>query len=86
MKRMPVVIETIRYFSAAELAKELRVSRTTFWRWRSEHGLPAGRKYRGGKMVLFTDIEVQAYRSFANRIEPIEGPNLDQMKLFNEGH
>jgi predicted DNA-binding transcriptional regulator AlpA len=80
---MPVLIGTIRYFSAIEIAKELGVSRTTFWRWRSRGEIPNGRRYRGGKMVLFTEEEFEVVREFANRLEPVQGPNRDQMKLFN---
>ena len=82
---MPVIIDGTRYYSAAEIAKNLRISRSTFWRWRglSEENLPVGRRYRGGKMVLFTEEEVEAIRSFANRLEPVQRANRDQMKLFN---
>src|SRR5262249_53033474 len=50
---MPVMIEGKRYYSAAEIAKTLGISRTTFWRWRrsrTEANIPVGRRYRGGKM------------------------------------
>ncbi len=79
---MPVLIGQMRYFSAAEIANELGVSRTTFWRWRSDGSIPGGRRYRGGR-VVFTEEEVEEIRAFANRLEPIEGPNRNQMKLFN---
>jgi predicted DNA-binding transcriptional regulator AlpA len=80
---MPILIDGIRYFFADEVAKEVRVSRTTFWRWRSEGKIPKGRKYRGGKMVLFSEEEFEVVRGFANHLEPVEGSNRDQMKLFN---
>lgn len=80
---MPVVIEGTSYFSVEEIAKDLRVSRSTFWRWRAlSEELPAGRRYRG-KMVVFTKEEVEAIRGFANRLEPVRRPNRAQMKLFN---
>ena len=85
---MPVLIDGKRYYSAAEIAKNLGISRTTFWRWRrsrSEANIPVGRRYRGGKMVVFTEEEVEAVRAFANRLEPVEEPNRDQLKLFNGG-
>jgi hypothetical protein len=83
--QMSVLIDGTKYYSAAEIAKELGISRSTFWRWRllSEENLPAGRRYRGGKMVLFTEEEVGVIREFANRLEPIERANRNQMKLFN---
>jgi predicted DNA-binding transcriptional regulator AlpA len=80
---MPVLIEATRYFSAIEIAKELGVSRSTFWRWRSQGEIPCGRRYRGGKMVLFTEEEFAAIREFANRLEPVQVPNRHQLKLFN---
>jgi predicted DNA-binding transcriptional regulator AlpA len=80
---MPVLIDSTRYFCALEIANELSVSRSTFWRWRSRGEIPSGKKYRGGKMVLFTEEEFGAIREFANRLEPVQGPNRDQMKLFN---
>jgi predicted DNA-binding transcriptional regulator AlpA len=83
IRKMPVLIEGIRYFSAIEMVKELGVSRSTFWRWRAEGKIPKGRKYRGGKMVLFTEEEFEVVREFANHLEPVEGSNRDQMKLFN---
>jgi predicted DNA-binding transcriptional regulator AlpA len=80
---MPVLIDGVRYFSAIEIVKELGVSRSTFWRWRSRGEIPNGRRYRRGKMVLFTDEEFEAVRDFANHLEPVQGTNRDQMKLFN---
>lgn len=79
---MPVLIDETRYFSALDIANELGVSRTTFWRWRNEGSIPTGRKYRG-RMVVFTEDEVEAIRAFANRLEPIGAANRSQLKLFN---
>jgi predicted DNA-binding transcriptional regulator AlpA len=82
---MPVLIDGTKYFSVDDVAQGLSVSRSTFWRWRrrAEGNLPTGRLYRGGRMVLFTEEEVRAIREFANRLEPVERVNRDQMKLFN---
>jgi predicted DNA-binding transcriptional regulator AlpA len=80
---MPVLIDGTRYFSAIEIAKELGLSRSTFWRWRSRGEIPSGRRYRRGKMVLFTEEEFGAVREFANHLEPVQGSDRDQMKLFN---
>jgi predicted DNA-binding transcriptional regulator AlpA len=80
---MSVVIEGTTYYSVAEIAKDLGVSRSTFWRWRAlSDELPSGRRYRG-KLVVFTQEEVQAIRGFANRLEPVQRTNRAQMKLFN---
>jgi predicted DNA-binding transcriptional regulator AlpA len=80
---MPVVIGGTTYYPVEEIVKDLGVSRSTFWRWRAlSDELPTGRRYRG-KMVVFTQEEVLAIRSFANRLEPVRRPNRAQMKLFN---
>jgi predicted DNA-binding transcriptional regulator AlpA len=79
---MPVLIEDIRYYTAGEITKELGISRTTLWRWRSDRKIPAGRLYRGGT-VVFTGEEFDSVRAFANRLEPVQGPSRDQMNLFN---
>lgn len=82
-KDMPVVIEGITYYSVEEIAQALGISRTTFWRWRAlSNELPTGRRYRG-KMVVFTEQEMEAIRSFANRLEPVRRSNKAQLKLFN---
>ena len=79
---MPVLIGNIRYFYAVEIYTELRVSRTTFWRWRAEGRIPMGKRHRGGK-VLFNEEELAAIREYANRLEPAEPVSRNQMKLFN---
>ncbi|PYJ55966.1 MAG: hypothetical protein DME82_05810 [Verrucomicrobia bacterium] len=79
---MPVLIGNIRYFYAVEIYTELCVSRTTFWRWRTDGRIPRGRRHRGGK-VLFNEEELAAIREYADRLEPTEPVNRDQMKLFN---
>ena len=79
---MPVLIEDARYYTAVEIIKEVGISRTTLWRWRSEGKIPLGRLYRGGA-VVFTPEEVDTIRAFANRLEPVQGQSRDQMSLFN---
>jgi len=81
---MPVTIEDMQYHTAVEVTKELGISRTTLWRWRSDGKIPAGRLYRGGT-VVFTSEEFDAIRAFANRLEPVQALNRDQMSLFNGG-
>ena len=41
---MPIEVERVTYVFASELAAELGVSRTTFWRWRREGNIPSGDK------------------------------------------
>jgi hypothetical protein len=79
---MPVTIDDTLYYTAVEITKELGISRTTLWRWRSDGKIPAGRLYRGGTIV-FTSEEFDVVRAFANRLEPVLAPNRDQMNLFN---
>lgn len=79
---MPVTIDDELFYTVAEITKELGVSRTTLWRWRSDGKIPRGRLYRGGTIV-FTGQEFDAVRAFANRLEPVPVPNRDQMNLFN---
>ena len=79
---MPVLIEDIQYYTAVEIIRELGISRTTLWRWRSEGKIPLGRLYRGGT-VVFTAEEFDTVRAFANRLEPVQGQSRDQMNLFN---
>lgn len=78
---MPVLIEGTQYFTVGEIEESLSVSRTTLWRWRKTGDIPLGHRFR--KMTVFTAAEFEAVRAFANRLEPIQGPDRDQMKLFN---
>lgn len=79
---MPIEIDGIRYFSAADIHRDLGVARQTLWRWRKDRKIPQGRRYRDHQ-VVFTKEEVEAIREYANRLEPVEPIELDQLKLFN---
>jgi predicted DNA-binding transcriptional regulator AlpA len=81
---MSVTIDGHEYYTAVEIMKKVRISRTTLWRWRSEGKIPRGRLYRGGTIV-FTLEEFNEIRAFANRLEPVQGLNRDQLNLFNGG-
>jgi hypothetical protein len=78
---MSFVLEGTTYFSAADVIRELRVSRQTLWRWRGDGKIPAGRRFRGHR-VLYTADEFDAIREFAHRLEPIDGTPPTQLKLF----
>ena len=78
---MPIEVERVTYVFASELAAELGVSRTTFWRWRREGKIPSGRRYRDGQ-ILFSEVEAQRVRDFATRIEPIDLADPRQLRLF----
>lgn len=80
---MPLKLEGTVYYSAAELQREIGVTRQTLWRWRAAARVPAGRKYRG-KRVLFTEAEANEIRAYANRLEPVELEPNDQLKLFHK--
>ncbi len=60
------------------------VLRQTLWRWRQQDKIPVGRLFRG-RQVLFTQSELDAIKSFAHRIEPVQGPDPAQVSLFPFG-
>jgi transcriptional regulator with XRE-family HTH domain len=78
---MPLTIEGVEYFSAAEVAESLGVSRVTLWRWRNGKKIPQGHRLRGHQ-VIFTLGELDAIREFALRVEPIVDEPIDQLTLF----
>jgi hypothetical protein len=67
---MPKEIDASEYWSAAELIRELQVSRQTLWRWRRLCKIPAGRRFRDGQ-ILFTATEAECVRHYANKVEPV---------------
>ena len=79
---MSVKISGVTYFSTAEVVIELGISRQTLWRWRHEGKIPPGHRHRNRK-VLFTAHELDVIRHFANRIEPIDHPDVGQPQLFD---
>jgi predicted DNA-binding transcriptional regulator AlpA len=78
---MPLLIDGIEYYSMAEVVAAARVSRATFWRWRTAGQVPSGNLLRG-KRVVFTSAELAAIRSFALRVEPISSEPKEQLPLF----
>lgn len=80
-QHMPFVLEGATYYTAADVARDVGVSRQTLWRWRQDGKIPLGRRYRD-RQVVFTPEELRAVREFAHRLEPIDGPSPDQLKLF----
>ncbi|MGB6131048.1 MAG: helix-turn-helix domain-containing protein [Acidobacteriaceae bacterium] len=81
---MPVEIQGEQYYTNAEVADELKVSRQTLRRWRDKRSIPVGMRYRT-RQVLFTAEEVEEIRQFANRLEPIElgSGTARQLGLFS---
>ena len=82
---MPREIETVRYFSAAEIARELNISRQTLWRWRKDGRIAAGKRFRD-RQVFFTAAEFESIRAYANYLEPIQPQtDVNQLQLFGGG-
>lgn len=78
---MPIHIDGVEYFTAADIHRELGVARQTLWRWRKAGKIPQGRRYRD-KQVVFTREEVEDIREYSNRLAPAEAPQANQLKLF----
>ncbi len=70
---MPIAIEGVDYFTAADIQRELGVVRQTLWRWRRARVIPQGLRYRS-KAIVFTRAEVEAIREYSNRLEPADSP------------
>lgn len=85
MQKMPVNINNISYLPVSELLDELEVTRQTLWRWRQEGKIPAGHRMRN-RMVVFSPVEVDEIKAFANQVEPIEpvGEAMPQLNLFDQ--
>ena len=78
---MSLQVGGLTYFTNNEVSEELGVSRQTLWRWRERGRIPAGVRYRT-RQVLFTAVEVDAIRDYANKLEPIEFGGPAQLGLF----
>ncbi len=76
-RAMPKEIESSEYWSAAELIRELHVSRQTLWRWRRLRKVPVGRRFRDGQ-ILFTAAEAESIRHYANKVEPVASLSVNQ--------
>ena len=77
LSAMPKELESSEYWSAAELIRELRVSRQTLWRWRRLRKIPVGRRFRDGQ-ILFTAAEAESIRHYANKVEPVATLSVNQ--------
>jgi hypothetical protein len=78
---LPILIERIEYFTAADIQRDLRIARQTLWRWRKGGKIPQGRRYRD-RQIVFTRQEVEAIREHSNRLEPVDSTGSDQLRLF----
>jgi len=64
-----IEIDGARYYAAEDLCRDVGIARGTLWRWRTEGKVPAGRRYRGQRL-LFTEDEAMKIRRYAQRLEP----------------
>lgn len=71
----------VLYVPAAEVARNVGVSRQTLWRWRRDGKIPSGHRFRD-RQIVFTAREVEEIRNHANKLEPIAGVDEKQMQLF----
>lgn len=78
---MPLEVDEMTYYSAADVVRDIGVSRQTLWRWRQDGKVPPGRRYRD-RQILFTAAELEQIREYANRIEPATPGAGKQLKLF----
>ena len=78
---MPIEIDGVTYFSAADVTEHIGVARQTLWRWRHAGKIPPGRRYRD-RHIVFTAAEFQTIRDYAHRLEPLDPGEVDQLKLF----
>jgi hypothetical protein len=81
MIAMPLEVDGTRYLTASDVLEELKITRQTLWRWRQEGKVPLGRRYRN-KKILFSLGDLEAIRTYANRVEPIERTSERQLGLF----
>jgi predicted DNA-binding transcriptional regulator AlpA len=75
---MPIEIEGVEYFTAADIHRMLGITRQTLWRWRTARKIPQGRRYRD-RNIVFTHQELEAIREYANRLEPADSPQLRRL-------
>ena len=79
-----LTINGVEYYWATQLLKEIGVSRQTFWRWRHRGQIPAGHRFRDGRL-LFTGSEADMIRRFATSVQIAERPASYQGRLFDNG-
>ena len=54
---MPIEIDGVEYFTAADIQRTLAIVRQTLWRWRKARKIPAGRRFRGQLNESFSHVE-----------------------------
>lgn len=64
-----IEVDGVPYYSAADVARELGISRQSLWKWRLQGKIPQGHRYRD-RRVVFSAAELHAVREYAHRLEP----------------
>ncbi len=71
---MPINLQGVTYYRTAEALERSGISRATFYRWvAAGRAVDAHQRDRNGHRI-FTNQEVEALASIANRIETVTGP------------
>lgn len=83
---IPAVLVAGRpFFSAADVARNLGISRQTLWRWRSAGLVPQGHRHRTGA-ILFDQAELDAICAYATQLTPLEASRVAKDEhLTSEG-
>lgn len=76
---MPIRIEGVEYFTAADIQRTAGIVRQTLWRWRKAGLVPAGSRYRN-KAIVFTRAEVEAISEYSNRVVPMYTPRRSRQR------
>jgi predicted DNA-binding transcriptional regulator AlpA len=79
---MPVDVDGVMYYFAADIMSQVGVSRQTLWRWRQDGKIPSGYRYRD-RHIVFSADEFQAICKYAHRLEPAGVVAPQQLRLFD---
>lgn len=76
-------LDGIRYYSVAEVAQAVGVTRRTLYRWIEQSKVNGpGYERQRDKRRFFSLAELNEVAEFANRLEPVD-ESPEQLKLFN---
>lgn len=82
---MPLEIDGVTCYTAADVHRDVGVARQTLWRGRKTRKIPQDRRYRD-RQALFT---TEGSRRFASTrtawLEPVEPTEANQLKPFSPG-
>ncbi|NPU83228.1 MAG: hypothetical protein HPY65_01980 [Syntrophaceae bacterium] len=76
-----IILNDVVYYAAADIIKELQISRQTFWRWRHDRKIPSGHRFRD-RRLLYQQGEFAEICDYANKVESIPVKNDGQLNLF----